>query len=88
MKYEKQHPVDYEFVPLAFETLGRMGPSAEALLADLGQRLIVATSDARALEFLQQRLSVAILRGNAASILGSLVEEDSVHRTQEDYLVH
>jgi hypothetical protein len=75
-KYAGNLPPEYEFVPLGFETLGSMGPSATAFLRDLGRRLVAASGDERALEYLYQGLSLAILRGNAASVLGSLVEED------------
>ena len=76
VKYAGQLPIEYEFVPLGFETLGSMGASAKAFLADLGKRLIEASGDKRASSFLLQRLSLAIVRGNAASILGSLATEE------------
>ena len=69
---------------LAFETLGSMGSGAMEYLADLGQRLENFTGDKRSLRFLQQRLSIAILRGNAASVLGTLMTDDSADLC-EDY---
>ena len=74
-KYTGQLPVDIEFVPLAFETLGGWGPSAASFVGELGKRLIEVTGDTRAKDFLLQRLSVAILNGNAASVMGSVLEE-------------
>ena len=75
-KYNGQLPVDVDFVPLAFETLGGWGPSTASFLDELGKRLIAATGDKRAKDFLFQRLSVAILHGNAASVLGSVIDDD------------
>ena len=39
---------------------------------ELGRRITAVTGERRATEFLLQRLSVAIQRGNAASILGTV----------------
>ena len=75
-KYAGQLPTTYEFIPLGFETLGAAGPSATEFLGLLGHRLVEVTGNIRAGEFLMQRLSIEILRGNAGSILGSL-ENDS-----------
>ena len=38
--------------------------------------MIAVTGDKRAKDFLFQRLSVAILHGNAASVLGSVIDDD------------
>ena len=54
------------FVPLAFETLGGWGEQARVFVVQLG-RLITGVTD-----FLRQRLSIAIQRGNALAIRGSL----------------
>ena len=75
-KYVGHLAPEYEFVPLGFETSGSMGPSSTVFLRDLGHRLIAATGDKRSLEYLYQRLPLAIMRSNEASVLGSLVEED------------
>ena len=75
-KYVGHLAPEYEFLPLGFETLGSMGPSSTDFLRDLGHRLIAATGDKRSLEYLYQRLPLAIMRSNEASVLGSLVEKD------------
>ena len=85
-KYENQLPPEYEFVGLAFETLGSIGSGTKEFLADLGQRLEASTGDKRSLQFLQQRLSIAILRGNAASVLGTLMAND-LEDLREDYVL-
>jgi hypothetical protein len=60
------------FIPVGFETLGTFGPSAKQFLAQLGRRLIETTFEPRASEYLQQRISLDIMRGNAAAVLGTL----------------
>jgi hypothetical protein len=62
----------FNFVPLAFETLGQWGDDAKAFLADLGRRISHQAQDHRAAVFFVQRVALAIQRGNSASILGSL----------------
>ena len=60
---------DYAFVPVAAETLGAWGPEAFRFLKDLGRRIREATGELRASQYLFQRLSIAVQRGNAASVL-------------------
>ena len=60
------------FVPVAIETSGAMGPSARVFFRELGHRLRQVTGEFRSNTYLLQRLSVAIQRGNAASVLGTI----------------
>ena len=60
---------DYIFAPVAAETLGDWGPEAFRLLKELGRRIWQATGEPRASHFLFQRLSLAIQRGNATSVI-------------------
>ena len=62
----------YRFIPIAIETLGVPGDEALSFFHDLGQRIAVATAEPRSFHFLMQRLSVAIQRGNAAYIIGTV----------------
>ena len=62
------------FLPLAFETLGGPGPLTKQLLGKVADLLIKVTGDKRAGEFFRQRLSLDVQRGNAAAVLGTLVE--------------
>ncbi|XP_061706793.1 uncharacterized protein LOC133517477 [Cydia pomonella] len=62
----------YIFEAFGVETLGPWGPSARRLYKYLGSRLIDATGDQRAGQYFAQRISIAIQRGNAASLLGTL----------------
>ncbi len=60
------------FIPLAFETLGAWGEQARVFIAQLGRRIADVSGDVRETEFLRQRLSIAIQRGNALSVRGTL----------------
>ena len=62
----------YEFFPFGVETLGPWGRSAQVLHKELSRRLREATGDPRAGSFLAQRISIAIQRGNAACVMGTL----------------
>ena len=62
----------YRFVPIAVETLGAPGDEALAFFRDLGQRIATATAEPRSFQFLMQRISVAVQRGNAACIVGTV----------------
>ena len=66
------------FVPVAVETLGALGNGADELMRDLGRRISEVTRERRATEFLLQRLSVDIQRGNAASVLGIVMVSTTV----------
>ena len=57
---------------MAVETLGALGDEASGFIRELGRRIMLFTGEKRATEFLLQRISVAIQRGNAAGILGTL----------------
>ena len=66
----------YIFQPIAIETLGAFGSSAINFFNDLGHRMRAVSQDTRAGMFLMQRLSVAMQRGNAACILGTIADDD------------
>ena len=60
------------FTPVAIETGGVVGPQSLAFIRELGRRLELVTGDANSFVHLLQRLSIAVQRGNAASVLGSI----------------
>ena len=62
----------YNFTPVAFETLGSWGPEASTFVSELGRRLEVATGEPRAASFLRQKIGIAVQRGNAVCIRQSL----------------
>ena len=59
------------FVPVAVETLG-LGPICSdgiEFITELGRRIASFSGDPRDTAFLFQRISIAVQRGNAASVL-------------------
>ena len=66
------------FTPIAIESLGTWGASAEEICRDIGARLAAITGDPRSHLFLKQRLALAVQRGNAASISGTLPSRDAL----------
>ncbi|CAG9087421.1 unnamed protein product [Plutella xylostella] len=61
----------YIFVPFAVETTGVWGFEAKQFLSSLSRRLRERGQDRRSGSYLAQRISLAIQRGNAASIMGT-----------------
>ena len=59
-------------VPIAVETLGSWGPEGLRLIKSLGKKIQDLTGEKKSTFYLFQSISVAIQRGNAASILGTV----------------
>ena len=59
---------------MAVESVGALGQDATEFLQELGGHIAATTGDPRSTQFLFQRLSVAIQRGNAACVLGTCTE--------------
>ena len=62
---------------IAVETLGVVGEEGSIFFKDLGRRIADVTQEqqhAQFLQFLLQRVSIAVQRGNTASVLGTLVQ--------------
>ena len=57
------------FEPVAIETSGVFGPTTKVIVSEIGKRISEKSGDARESMWLRQRLSIAIQRGNAISIL-------------------
>ena len=74
----------YIFQPLAFEIQGGVGPSTSTFLKNLCIKLCVCNQENRAGSFFGQRLSLAIQVGNAASVIGTVRDED--HLSELYYL--
>ena len=61
----------YRFEPVAIETSGVYGPTTKNIVSEIGRRISEKTGDRRETAWLKQRLSIAIQKGNALSILSS-----------------
>ena len=72
-KQRKYEHLEDRFIvqSVGFETLGSWGPAARSFLSDIGRRVQQATGRERSSEFLRQRISMEIQRGNAASVMGT-----------------
>lgn len=73
-KVEKYRDIvpDYLFVPVGIETFGPWGPEATSLLNQLGRKIRQVTGERRSMEYLRQRFSIEVQRGDAASVLGTV----------------
>ena len=63
------------FVPFKVEASGVLGKPAEEFTQELARCIYKATGEPRSRQFLLQRLSVAVQKGNAAAVLGSMVRQ-------------
>ena len=70
-------------VPISLETFGAWHTKSLDFARELGRRTSQATSDQRETMFLLQRLSVAVQRGNAAAVRGSLPATSGVGLSDE-----
>ena len=61
----------YRLEPLAIETTGVLGPSSQKFVTELGGRIRERTGEPRETQWLFQRISLAVARGNAAAVLAS-----------------
>ena len=70
-KYDSLAPY-HTFVPVAIESLGIIGTLSMAFLKDVSRRIRQRTGEVKAHQYLLQRLLVAVQRGNAISVMGSM----------------
>ena len=64
----------HTIMPVSIESLGIFGPISMAFLKDLSRRIRKCSGEVKAHQYLLQRLSVAVQRGNAISVLSSVAE--------------
>jgi hypothetical protein len=70
-KYSSIILSNYIFKGLAFKTLAPWCKEAIDFINVIGERLIAESGDSKSKKFLFERISLAIQRGNAASIRGT-----------------
>ena len=61
----------HRFEPIAVETTGVVGRSSSKFVIVIGHMIRRKTGDKREVAWLRQRLSMAIMRGNSASVLAT-----------------
>ncbi|KAL5481469.1 hypothetical protein EMCRGX_G021634 [Ephydatia muelleri] len=81
---DPMHRAHFLAASLAIETSGVFGRKTTEFLKELGHRLRQVSGEANSFAYLTQRLSVAIQRGNAASVLGTIKILDI---EEEEFLV-
>lgn len=69
---------NYHFVPFAVETMGPWCKEAKTFFNELAKQITMKTHEPRAKSFLQQRISIAIQKGNAASVMGTFRESEKM----------
>ena len=70
-KYEENRK-DYHMIPIAIETFGAWGTEGSSFIKSIGQKIQGLTGNKRSTFYLFQSFSIAVQRGNAASILGTV----------------
>ena len=72
-KYRKYSQLEtrYEVIPVAIETLGPIGQKGMDFLDALGRKIAARTNEPRSAAYLRQRISIAVQRGNSASVQGT-----------------
>ena len=70
-KYQTLEP-NYIFCPIAIESSGVFGEEGLSLIKKIGEKIMKITGESKSTSYLIQRISLAVQRGNAASILGSV----------------
>ena len=63
---------DYFLVPIGIESFGSWGSKGHKLIKSIGKKVIEATGEKRSTSYLFQRISMAIQRGNASCVLGTV----------------
>ena len=69
--------VSHHFVPVAIETSGVFGQGALSFIRELGSRLTAKTGEPQSHHHLKQTIAVAMQRGNAAAVLGTMTDVDN-----------
>ena len=59
----------YRFQPISIETTDAIEPITNRFLSEHGRKIVSRTGERKASEWMYQRISVAVMRGNAASIV-------------------
>ena len=81
-KYGHLNP-NHLFIPIAFETSGSLGPTTAGFIKELAHLISRENDEPLAHQYLLQRLSVAIQRGNAISIWGTFGQQEGLPLLQD-----
>ena len=73
-KYEELKS-NYIVTPVAIETFGPWAPMGLKLMKEVGKKICDLTGEKRSTSYLFQSISIAIQRGNAASVMGTVYND-------------
>ena len=76
-KYQKLLQ-NYEVIPICVETLGPREPNELKLIQEIGKKIQDTTNEPRSTSFLMQSISMAVQRGNSASVMGTVENQRSL----------
>ena len=71
-------PKDYDFIPISVESLGIWGESGLQFMLEVGKLIENKTQEKRSTPYLFQALCIAIQRGNALSVSGTIGENQEI----------
>ena len=74
-KYKELESQNYLFIPFAVETLGPWCEDGISFIETLGNTLNLVSSEPKSKLYLKQRISLAIQRGNPASVMGCFTSQ-------------
>ena len=74
---------DYHFIPIGIETYGSWGPEGLKLIKTIGKKLKEETGERRSTFYLFQNISIAIQRGNASCVLGTVPHSEGLEEIFE-----
>ena len=74
---------DYHFIPIGLETYGSWGPEGLKLIKTIGKKLKEETGERRSTFYLFQNISIAIQRGNASCVLGTVPHSEGLEEIFE-----
>ena len=69
---------DYCFVPVGIETFGSWGFEGHKLIKSIGHKVMEVTGEKRSSFFLFQSISMAIQRGNASCVIGTVPHSEGM----------
>ena len=79
LRHYEDLAINYTVMPVAVETMGSWGQMGLKFVKDLGSRIADVTGEKRSTSFLFQSLGMAIQRGNAASVSGTIPNAKNLH---------
>ena len=84
-KTKKYHELakDYYFVPIGIKTYGSWGSEGLKLIKTIGAKMKEATGERKSTFFLTQSISMAIQRGNASCVLGTVPHSEGLEEIFE-----